>query len=88
MKLFQKEVAAFPEYYGDYFPRVMMGGAIVGLAPVVCVGPVKYRGEKFVKADIDNVKRAAAAAGVPDPPGFPAGHGGVRRRRERILQVG
>jgi 5-methyltetrahydropteroyltriglutamate--homocysteine methyltransferase len=44
----------------------MMGGAIVTLAPVVCVGPVKYRGEKFVKADIDNVKRAAAAAGVSD----------------------
>jgi len=66
MKLFQKEVAAFPEYYADYFKRAMMGGAIVTLAPVVCVGPVKYRGEKFVKADIDNVKRAAAAAGVPD----------------------
>jgi len=66
MKLFQKEVAAFPEYYADYFKRAMMGGAIVTLAPVVCVGPVKYRGEKFVKTDIDNVKRAAAAAGVPD----------------------
>ena len=66
MKLFQKEVAAFPEYYADYFKRAMMGGAIVTLAPVVCVGPVKYRGEKFVKADIDNVKRAAAAAGVAD----------------------
>jgi 5-methyltetrahydropteroyltriglutamate--homocysteine methyltransferase len=66
MKLFQKEVAAFPEYYADYFKRAMMGGAIVTLAPVVCVGPVKYRGEKFVRADIDNVKRAAAAAGVPD----------------------
>jgi 5-methyltetrahydropteroyltriglutamate--homocysteine methyltransferase len=65
MKLFQKEVAAFPEYYADYFKRAMMGGAIVALAPVVCVGPVKYRGEKFVQADIDNVKRAAAAAGVP-----------------------
>jgi 5-methyltetrahydropteroyltriglutamate--homocysteine methyltransferase len=66
MKLFQKEVAAFPEYYADYFKRAMMGGAIVTLAPVVCVGPVKYRGEKFVKADIDNVKRAAATAGVAD----------------------
>jgi 5-methyltetrahydropteroyltriglutamate--homocysteine methyltransferase len=44
----------------------MMGGAIVGLAPVVCVGPVKYRGEKFVLADIDNIKKAAAAAGVPN----------------------
>jgi 5-methyltetrahydropteroyltriglutamate--homocysteine methyltransferase len=42
----------------------MMGGAIVSLAPVVCVGPVKYRGAKHVRTDIENVKAAAAAAGV------------------------
>jgi 5-methyltetrahydropteroyltriglutamate--homocysteine methyltransferase len=66
MKLFAQEVAAFPEYYAEYFKQAMMGGAIVGLAPVVCVGPVKYRGEPFVKTDIDNLKRAAAAAGVSD----------------------
>ena len=66
MKLFAKEVAAFPEYYAEYFKSAMMGGAIVTLAPVVCVGPVKYRGEKFVARDIANVKKAAAAAGVPD----------------------
>jgi 5-methyltetrahydropteroyltriglutamate--homocysteine methyltransferase len=65
LKLFAQEVAAFPEYYADYFKQAMMGGAIVGLAPVVCVGPIKYRGEKFVARDIANVKRAAAAAGVP-----------------------
>jgi 5-methyltetrahydropteroyltriglutamate--homocysteine methyltransferase len=66
LKLFEKEVAAFPEYYAEYFKQAMMGGAIVGLAPVVCIAPVKYRGEKFVQRDIDNVKKAAAAAGVPD----------------------
>jgi 5-methyltetrahydropteroyltriglutamate--homocysteine methyltransferase len=66
MKLFAQEVAAFPEYYAEYFKQAMMGGAIVGLAPVVCVGPVKYRGEEFVKRDIENVKKAAAAAGVSD----------------------
>src|SRR5580693_7606784 len=66
MKLFAQEVAAFPEYYAEYFKQAMMGGAIVGLAPVVCVGPIKYRGEKFVERDIQNIKRAAAAAGVPD----------------------
>jgi 5-methyltetrahydropteroyltriglutamate--homocysteine methyltransferase len=66
MKLFAQEVAAFPEYYAEYFKQAMMGGAIVGLAPVVCVGPVKYRGEEFVKRDIENVKKAAAAAGVPN----------------------
>ena len=64
MKLFEQEVAAFPEYYAEYFKRAMTGGAIVTLAPVVCVGPVKYRGEKLVQIDIDNVKAAAAAAGV------------------------
>ena len=66
MKLFQQEVAAFPEYYAQYFKEAMMGGAIVPLAPVVCVGPVKYRGEKLLQIDIDNVKAAAKAAGVPD----------------------
>jgi 5-methyltetrahydropteroyltriglutamate--homocysteine methyltransferase len=66
MKLFVQEVAAFPEYYAEYFKQAMMGGAIVGLAPVVCVGPVKYRGDQFVQTDIANVKRAAAAAGIAD----------------------
>jgi 5-methyltetrahydropteroyltriglutamate--homocysteine methyltransferase len=66
MKLqpFQQEVAAFPEYYDQYFKQAMMGGAVVSLAPGVCVGPVKYRGEKLVQTDIANVKAAAAAAGV------------------------
>ena len=65
MLLFQKEVAAFPEYYADYFKQAMMGGAIVSLAPVICVAPVKYRGEAAVARDIDNAKAAAAAASVP-----------------------
>ena len=66
MKLFQQEVAAFPEYYEQYFKQAMMGGAIVPLAPVVCVGPVKYRGENLVATDIANVKAAAKTAGVPN----------------------
>lgn len=65
MNLFQKEVAAFPEYYEQYFKDAMMGGAVVPVVPVVCTGPVKYRGEKSLQIDIDNVKAAAAAAGVP-----------------------
>ena len=64
--LFQKEIEAFPEYYADYFKQAMLGGAIVKLNPVVCVGPVKYRGEKAVQRDIANVKAAAKAAGVAD----------------------
>lgn len=66
MKLFVREVAAFPDYYKEYFKTAMMGGAIVTLAPVVCVGPVKYRGERFVQRDLANVKNAAVATGVPD----------------------
>ena len=66
MLLFQKEVAAFPDYYAEYFKQAMMGGALIPITPVVCVGPVKYRGEKLLQIDIDNVKAAAKAAGVPD----------------------
>ena len=64
MLLFEKEVAAFPEYYAEYFKQAMMGGAIVALAPVVCTKPVKYRGETFVNRDIANVLAAAKAAGL------------------------
>ena len=66
VKLFQQEVSAFPEYYAEYFKSAMLGGAIVKLDPVVCVGPVKYRGEQLVQTDIANVKEAAKAAGIPD----------------------
>ncbi len=66
MVLFQKEVEAFPDYYQEYFKQAMLGGAIVPITPVVCVGPVKYRGEKAVQRDIANVKAAAKAAGIPD----------------------
>jgi 5-methyltetrahydropteroyltriglutamate--homocysteine methyltransferase len=66
VKLFQQEVSAFPEYYAEYFKFAMLGGAIVKLDPVVCIGPVKYRSEQFVQMDIANVKEAAKAAGIPD----------------------
>jgi 5-methyltetrahydropteroyltriglutamate--homocysteine methyltransferase len=64
--LFQQEVSAFPEYYAQYFKEAMMGGAIVPIVPVVCTAPMKYRGEKFLQINIDNLKAAARAAGVPD----------------------
>ena len=66
MLLFEKEVAAFPEYYAQYFKEAMMGGTVVPIHPVVCTGPVKYKGEKYLQRDIANVKAAAKAAGVPD----------------------
>ena len=64
--LFQQEIAAFPEYYAEYLKQAMMGGAIVPITPVVCVGPVKYRGEQLLATDIRNVKAAAQAAGIPE----------------------
>jgi 5-methyltetrahydropteroyltriglutamate--homocysteine methyltransferase len=78
--LFQKEVAAFPDYYAQYFKESMMGGTIVAITPVVCTGPIKYKGEQAVQKDIANVKAAAKAAGVPDthvflPATAPAGVG-------------
>ena len=64
--LFQQEVSAFPEYYAQYFKEAMMGGAILPIVPVVCTGPVKYKGEAKLQIDIANLKAAAKAAGVPD----------------------
>jgi 5-methyltetrahydropteroyltriglutamate--homocysteine methyltransferase len=80
LKIFQQEIAAFPEYYAQYFKEAMMGGAILPFVPVVCTGPVKYKGDDKVRADIANVKAAAKAAGVPDhhvflPATAPAGVG-------------
>lgn len=66
LHIFQKEVAAFPAYYEQYFKEAMMGGTIVPIVPVVCTGPVKYRGEAAVQRDIKNIKAAAKAAGIPD----------------------
>jgi 5-methyltetrahydropteroyltriglutamate--homocysteine methyltransferase len=77
---FEREVSAFPEYYAQYFKEAMMGGAIVPVVPMVCTGPVKYKGEAQVAADIANLKTAAKAAGIPDervflPATAPAGIG-------------
>jgi 5-methyltetrahydropteroyltriglutamate--homocysteine methyltransferase len=58
-----QDVSAFPEYYAPYFKEAMMG---VPSCPVVCMGPVKYKGEAKLQIDIANVKAAAKAVGVPD----------------------
>jgi 5-methyltetrahydropteroyltriglutamate--homocysteine methyltransferase len=62
--MFEKEVSAFPEYYEQYFKEAMLGGAAVKAVPMVCVGPVKYRGEALLQTDIANVTAAAKAVGV------------------------
>jgi 5-methyltetrahydropteroyltriglutamate--homocysteine methyltransferase len=52
------EVAAFPEYYEQYFSRRMMGGSIAPRIPLVCTGPVSYQGQEAIKKDIENLKAA------------------------------
>jgi 5-methyltetrahydropteroyltriglutamate--homocysteine methyltransferase len=59
MNLFAAEVAAFPDYYEQYFKQAMMGGSIAPAVPMACVGPVKYRGEAVLARDIENLKAAA-----------------------------
>ena len=54
------EVSAFPEYYADYFRRAMEGGSVVTMEPLVCVGPVAYRGQAAIARDIANLKAALA----------------------------
>jgi 5-methyltetrahydropteroyltriglutamate--homocysteine methyltransferase len=61
-KMFAAEREAFPEYYEVYFARRMLGGSIAPVAPMFCVGEVRYRGQAALNKDLDNLK--AALAGV------------------------
>jgi 5-methyltetrahydropteroyltriglutamate--homocysteine methyltransferase len=75
-KTFAAEVAAFPEYYEKYFREAMMGGAIAPVVPLVCTGPVKYRGGEALDRDIENLKAAAKKAhGAFMPAVAPSGVG-------------
>jgi 5-methyltetrahydropteroyltriglutamate--homocysteine methyltransferase len=59
-EIWSAEVSAFPEYYAEYFRRAMTGGAAVALEPLVCVGPVSYRGQAVIARDIANLRGALA----------------------------
>src|SRR5712691_7448115 len=75
-RMFPDEVAAFPEYYEKYFKEAMTGGAIAPIVPLVCIGPVKYRGEAALERDIANLKAAAGGAhGAFMPAVAPSGVG-------------
>ena len=56
--LFEAEMAAFPEYYADYFARAMLGGGVAPMHPTYCVGPISYTGEDALAKDIANLKAA------------------------------
>jgi 5-methyltetrahydropteroyltriglutamate--homocysteine methyltransferase len=59
-----RERAAFPEFY-DWYGR-QVGEPLSAPGIFVCTGPVSYRGEAALQADIDNLKAAAAAAGADE----------------------
>ncbi len=63
---FAAEVAAFPEYYERYFSQAMTGGAAAPIVPLVCTGPVSYRGQDAVRRDIDNLKAALVGTAPED----------------------
>ncbi len=67
-ELWSAEINAFPEYYAEYFQRAMEGGAVVALEPLVCVGPISYRGHEAIARDIANLR--AALADEPDAEAF------------------
>jgi 5-methyltetrahydropteroyltriglutamate--homocysteine methyltransferase len=64
--LFAAEIAAFPEYYEDYFARMMLGGAVVKMYPMYCTGPVSYKGEEPLKRDLANFRAAVDAVDCHD----------------------
>ena len=67
-EVWSAEISAFPEYYAEYFGRAMVGGSVVTPQPLVCVGPVRYRGHEAIARDIANLK--AALQRHPDAEAF------------------
>jgi 5-methyltetrahydropteroyltriglutamate--homocysteine methyltransferase len=65
-KQWAAEVAAFPEYYENYFSRRMMGGSIAPRTPMVCTGPISYRGGDAIRKDIENLKAALVGLQTED----------------------
>jgi 5-methyltetrahydropteroyltriglutamate--homocysteine methyltransferase len=63
---FAAEVSAFPEYYEQYFSRAMLGGSVAPIMPLVCTGPVSYRGQDALQRDIDNLKAALAGTAAEE----------------------
>jgi len=56
--MFGAEIEAFPEYYKQYFSQAMLGSTLTPMVPLICTGPVSYRGQETVQRDIGNLKAA------------------------------
>ncbi|MBX5492498.1 MAG: methionine synthase, partial [Chloroflexi bacterium] len=89
---FSAEVQAFPEFYEQYFGRSVLGGNVVRLQPLVCVGPVEYVGQAALQRDIDNLKAAVAGRDVAEvfmpaiaPSGVGRGHNEYYRSEEEFV---
>jgi 5-methyltetrahydropteroyltriglutamate--homocysteine methyltransferase len=63
---FSAETDAFPEYYADYMGHAMTGAAVVPIIPLVCTGPVRYRGQAAVGRDIENFRAALSGQNPED----------------------
>ena len=62
--VWKEELEQFPEYYKQY-----LGGkaeTMVRNPPLVCTGPVTYKGQALVQTDIDNLKAALADVQVTE----------------------
>ena len=55
-----KDATQFPEFYAEYFGK--QGLDFYGNP--VCVGPISYKGQKALKTDIDNLKKALGKVDV------------------------
>ncbi len=64
--MFAAEIESFPEYYNEYFGRAMTGGSVAPVVPLVCTGPVRYRGHAAVRRDIENLKAALQGVTVEE----------------------
>lgn len=91
---FTAETDAFPEYYQQYMSQAMTGASVSPIVPLVCTGPVSYRGTEAVRRDIENLKAALAGVNPEDvfmPAVAPSGVGFneyYRTEEEYFVAVG
>ena len=58
----RREWRNFRDYYMEYLPAAMPPV----VPPVLCTGPIEYKGEAIVQADLDRLKAAMLANGVEE----------------------
>jgi 5-methyltetrahydropteroyltriglutamate--homocysteine methyltransferase len=56
--MFGAEIEEFPDYYKQYFSQAMLGSTLTPMVPLVCTGPVSYRGQAAVEREIRSLKAA------------------------------